>query len=71
VASGGLFQSPVLEAGQGFVVSLGKHNLDLAIGQDLVTAYMGNEALDHLFRVMETIALRVKRPQAICTFEAS
>jgi uncharacterized linocin/CFP29 family protein len=70
VASGGLFQSPVLEADQGLVVSLGKHNLDLAIGQDLVTAYMGNEELNHLFRVMETLALRVKRPQAICTFEA-
>jgi uncharacterized linocin/CFP29 family protein len=50
---------------------MGKHKLDLAIGQDLVTAYRGNEALDHLFRVMETNALRVKRPQAICTFEAS
>ncbi len=70
VASGGLFQSPMLKAEQGFVVSLGKHNLDLAIGQDLVTAYMGNEELNHLFRVMETLALRVKRPQAICTLEA-
>lgn len=70
VASGGLLQSPVLKAKQGLVVSLGKHNLDLAIGQDLVTAYMGNEELNHLFRVMETLALRVKRPQAICTFEA-
>jgi len=70
VASGGLFQSPVLKAEQGFVVSLGRHNLDLAIGQDLITAYMGNVELNHLFRVMETLALRVKRPQAICTFEA-
>jgi len=70
VASGGLFQSPVLKAGQGLVASMGKHNLDLAIGQDLITAYMGNEELNHLFRVMETLALRVKRPQAICTFEA-
>ena len=70
VASGGLFQSPVLKAEQGLVVSMGKHNLDLAIGQDLITAYMGNEELNHLFRVMETLALRVKRPQAICTLEA-
>ena len=70
VASGGLLQSPVLKAEQGLVVSMGKHNLDLAIGQDLITAYMGNEELNHLFRVMETLALRVKRPQAICTFEA-
>jgi uncharacterized linocin/CFP29 family protein len=70
VASGGMFQSPVLGAEQGFVISMGKHNLDLAIGQDLITAYMGNEELNHLFRAMESLALRVKMPQAICTFEA-
>jgi len=36
------------------------------VAQDLITAYMGNEGLDHLFRVMETLVLRVKRPGAIC-----
>jgi uncharacterized linocin/CFP29 family protein len=70
VAKGGLFQSPVLKAGEGLVFSMGKFNLDLAIGQDLVTAYIGNEELTHLFRVFETIALRVKRPEAVCTFES-
>jgi uncharacterized linocin/CFP29 family protein len=70
VAKGGLFQSPVLEADEGIVVSTGKFNLDLTIGQDLVTAYMGNEEMNHLFRVFETVALRVKRPEAICTFES-
>jgi uncharacterized linocin/CFP29 family protein len=66
VAEGGLFQSPVLEQGQGLVVSLGPWNLDLAVGQDLITAYMGNEELDHLYRVMESLVLRIKRPGAIC-----
>jgi uncharacterized linocin/CFP29 family protein len=70
VAKGGLFQSPVLKTGQGLVVSLGKFNLDLAIGQDLITAYIGNQEMDQLFRVFETLALRIKRPGAICTFEA-
>lgn len=70
VAKGGLFQSPVLKADEGLVVSMGKFNLDLAIGQDLVTAYMGNQEMNHLFRVFETIALRVKRPEAVCTFES-
>jgi uncharacterized linocin/CFP29 family protein len=70
VAQGGLLQSPMLGANQGLVVSLGAHNIDLVIGQDLTTAYMGNEKLDHLFRVMETLALRIKRPEAICTLEA-
>jgi len=40
-------------------------NVDLVVGQDLVTAYMGNEKMDHLFRVMETVTPRIKRPSAI------
>jgi uncharacterized linocin/CFP29 family protein len=66
VAEGGLYRSPLLKGDQGFVVSQGAFNLDLVVGQDLITAYMGNEELDHLFRVLETIVLRIKRPEAIC-----
>jgi uncharacterized linocin/CFP29 family protein len=70
VAEGGLFRSPLLGEDEGFVLSLGSYNFDLAVGQDLITAYEGNEGLDHLFKVLETIAVRVKRPDAIVTFEA-
>ncbi|MFN2157144.1 MAG: family 1 encapsulin nanocompartment shell protein, partial [Anaerolineae bacterium] len=70
VAKGGLFQSPVLKAGEGLFFSMGNFYLDLTIGQDLVTDYIGNEELTHLFRVFETIALRIKRPEAVCTFES-
>jgi uncharacterized linocin/CFP29 family protein len=66
VAQGGLFQTPVLGEDQGLVLSLGSFNFDLVVGQDLITAYMGNEGLDHLFRLLESIVLRVKRPGAIC-----
>jgi uncharacterized linocin/CFP29 family protein len=69
VAEGGMFRSPILQPEEGFVLSLGAHNLDLVVGQDLVTAYMGNEGLDHSYRVMESLVLRIKRPGAICTFE--
>jgi uncharacterized linocin/CFP29 family protein len=69
VAEGGLFRSPLLGAGQGLVVSLGVQNFDLAVAQDLITAYMGNEELDHSFRVMESLVLRIKRPGAICTLK--
>ncbi len=69
VAEGGLFRSPVLGKGQGMVLALGAYNFDLVVGQDLVTAYAGNEGLDHHFQVLETIALRVKRAGAICKLE--
>ena len=67
VAKGGLYRTPLLEEGQGMVLSLGAHNFDLVVGQDLITAYQGNENLDHSFRVLETVALRIKQPGAICT----
>jgi uncharacterized linocin/CFP29 family protein len=66
VAEGGLFQTPVLPTDQGLVISLGMYNLDLVVGQDLITAYAGNDGLDHLYRVLESVVLRVKRPGAIC-----
>jgi len=66
---GGVFQTPVLGDDRGVVVALGPHNLDIAVVQDLVTAYLGPNGMDHEFRVMESIALRIKRPGAICTLE--
>ena len=39
--------------------------MDLAVAMDFTTAYLGPDNLDQPFRVMETVALRIKRPQAI------
>lgn len=69
IATAGVFQSPTLTDIPGLVVSCGIQNFDLAIGQDLVTAYLGAENMNHPFRVFESLVLRIKRPQAICTFE--
>ena len=66
LANGGLYQTSALKDGQALLISQGAQNLDLALGQDLATAYLGPDKMDHLFRVFETLALRVKRPEAIC-----
>ena len=66
VAKGGLYQSPLLAKDQGLVVSLGAYNMDLVVGQDLITAYTGNEGLDHTFSMLESVSLRIKRPGAVC-----
>ncbi len=47
------------------MVAVGVHNVDLVVGQDLTTAFVGVQNLDFQFRVVETIALRVKRPGAL------
>ena len=62
----GLFQSTVVPVGQVLLLSPQDWNVDLVVGQDIITAYVGNEGLDHRFRIFETLALRIKRPEAIC-----
>jgi uncharacterized linocin/CFP29 family protein len=69
VAEGGLFRSPVLTENQALVVAQGQQNLDLVVGQDLITAYLGPEDMDHTFRVMESVVLRIKQPGAICVLK--
>ena len=62
----GLLQStaePV--SGKVLVASAQAWNFDMVVGQDVVTAYLGNEGLDHMFRIFETLVLRVKRPESV------
>ena len=66
LAGAGIFQSTIMPDDQVMVVSSQAWNFDLVVGQDVVTAYVGNEGLDHRFRVFETLALRIKRAGAIC-----
>ena len=66
----GIFQStdPAV-AEQVLVLSPQPWNMDLVVGQDVVTAWLGNEGLDQRFRIFETLALRVKRPGAVCALK--
>ncbi|HEY3398135.1 MAG TPA: family 1 encapsulin nanocompartment shell protein [Armatimonadota bacterium] len=66
VAQSGVYPAPALTGcGQVVVLETGSLNMDLAVGMDVQTAYLGPDNLNHPFRLMETLALRVKRPQAI------
>jgi uncharacterized linocin/CFP29 family protein len=64
---GGVYRSDVLEETSAVVVSTGRENMDIAIGLDLTVAYLGAEHMNHPFRVLETVLLRIKHPDAICT----
>jgi len=67
LADGGIFATTSLTADDPVLLLCpADWNMDLVVGQDIATAYLGNEGLDHLFRVMETLLVRVKRPGAIC-----
>ena len=69
LADGGILQSPMLDEKQALVVAQGTQYLDLAVAQDLVTAYLGPDGMDHRFRVLESLVLRIKQPAAICVLE--
>lgn len=71
LADAGVYQSSAVSDRVGLVLSVGIQNFDIAIAQDLVTAYLGAEKMNHPFRVFESLVLRLKRPGAICTVETS
>ncbi|NLV74723.1 MAG: bacteriocin family protein [Chloroflexi bacterium] len=62
---GGIFQTNVMPADRILVVSAKSWAFDMVVGQDAVTAWLGNNGLDHQLRVFETVLLRVKLPGAI------
>lgn len=66
---GKVYVSPVIPQNKALLVAIAPHNMDLVIGQDMVTAYVGPEQLNHKMRVLETVLLRIKRPASIVTFE--
>ncbi len=66
---GGVYRSNVFKDDRAVVVSLGSENLDLALSLDMCIAYLGAERMNHPFRVLECVALRIKHADAICTIE--
>jgi len=71
LAASGVYRSGAIPDGKALVVATGASNMDLVVAQDLTVAYLAAENLNHLFRVLETVVLRIKRPQAIVTLETA
>lgn len=65
----GVYQTAVIPD-TAVLVAVGAQNLDLAVGFDLSTAFVESTNLNYRFRVLESVLLRIKRPQAILTFDA-
>ena len=71
LAADGVFQSNRLRGDSGVVVSTGRENMDLAVAMDMVAAYLGASRMNHPFRVLESLILRIKHPDSICTLEST
>lgn len=67
--TGGVHYSNVISGKKAVVIALGPQNLNIAVGQDMTSGYLGPVNMNHVFRVLETAALLIRRPDAICTIE--
>lgn len=66
---GNIYQSPVLPAQTAVLLATGVQNMDLVIGQDMITGYLGSSELNHDFRVFETVLPRLKNKAAVVVFK--
>ena len=64
LAEAGFYASHALGE-QMLVMEVGRANADLALGMDITTSYLDQDERTHIFRIMETMAVRIKRPDAI------
>lgn len=60
-----IYTTAVLKGNDGFMVSTGNQNMDIAIGQDMITSFLETTDMNHYFRVLEILGLRVKNPESI------
>jgi uncharacterized linocin/CFP29 family protein len=67
LVGGEVYMSPTLPPNMAVVVAPGPENMDLVVAQDMVTAFLETTGMEHHFRVLESVALRIKRPGAVCT----
>ncbi len=65
----GVFTTPAVPPNKAVAVAVGIENMDLFVAQDMITAYVNYENMDHYFRIFEILSLRIKRPEAVCTIE--
>ncbi|HOT92299.1 MAG TPA: family 1 encapsulin nanocompartment shell protein [Anaerolineae bacterium] len=68
-ATGGVFATPAIPQNKVLVIAAQPQYVDLAVGLDIATGFIETVNLEHRFAIMETLALRIKQPGAICTLE--
>ena len=66
---GRLFNAPVLGKNKAVLVCSEPQYMDLVIGKDMETGYLETKDLNHVFRIIETLALRIKCKDAVIVFE--
>lgn len=66
LVGGGVFPSPLMPEDTILVLAAGAENMDLAVGLDMNIAFVESTRMNHIFRVLETLSLRIKRTGSVC-----
>ena len=69
LVNGRVYATGAFGANKAVLVCAEPQYMDLAVGADLGVGYLELKDLNHSFRILETVALRIKEPNAIVTFE--
>lgn len=68
LVDGRLYTTGAFGADKAVLVCAEPQYLDLAVGCDMNTGYLETRDLNHILRIQETVALRIKEPNAIVTY---
>ncbi len=69
LVGGRVYPAGSFGAGKAALVCAEPQYMDLAVGADLSVGYLETKDFNHCFRILETVALRIKEPAAIVRFE--
>lgn len=69
LVDGRVYAAGAFGANKAVLVCAEPEYIDLAVGADLGVGYLELKDFNHAFRILETVALRIKEPNAIVNFE--
>ena len=69
MVNGNIYHTTVIGKNKALLVCPERQYMDLAVGQDLVTSYLETKDLNHYFRIIETVLLRIKNRNAVIVYE--
>lgn len=69
VLGNNIIKSIALEPKTALLVCASSHCMDLFVTQDIITSYLEAVDLNHHFRILETVVLRIKKPKSIVVFK--
>jgi len=68
MVTGGVFKAPILESG-GVLLASGRQFASIVLGQDMTIGFIGPAGGEVEFSISESLALRIRQPQALCVLK--